>query len=345
MEIKGEKLKNKNSGILNNTIVKILNGMAMGLMSSLVIGVVLKQFGTYLNIKELILFGQVSQYMLGPAIGAGVALSLDAPPLGVFSAVVCGMLGAGTIKYTGGSYILGSGEPVGALAASVAGALSSKVVFGKTKCDIIIVPAVAIIIGGLVGTFVSPYISNFMILIGDMINRITELKPLPMGVLISVVMGIIITSPISSAAIAISLGLSGLAAGAATVGCACHMVGFAVMGYKENGINGLISHGLGTSKLQMANSIKNPFILVPPIIASAILGGLAATVFKMVNNKIGAGMGTSGLVGQFSTIEMMGEKSLVPIVLLHFLFPAILTFFISKIMKKQGLIKIGDMKI
>ncbi len=338
-------MKKQNSGIFNNTIVKVLNGMAMGLMASLVIGVVLKQFGTYLNIKELILFGQVAQYMLGPAIGAGVALSLDAPPLGVFSAVVCGMLGAGSIKYTGSVYTLVSGEPVGALAASIAGVLAAKLVFGKTKCDIIIVPAAAIIAGGLVGAFVSPYISDFMILIGGIINRITELRPLPMGILIAVIMGIIITSPISSAAIAISLGLSGLSAGAATVGCACHMVGFAVMGYKENGVNGLISHGLGTSKLQMANSIKNPLILVPPIIASAILGGVATTIFKMMNNKIGAGMGTSGLVGQFSTIEVMGEKALIPIVLLHFLFPAVITFFIGKIMMKQGLIKNGDMKI
>ena len=338
-------MKKQEAGFLNNTLVKILNGMALGLMASLVTGVTLKQIGTYLNIQELIMFGQVAQYMMGPAIGAGVALSLEAPPLGVFASVVCGMLGAGTIKYGGSSYILASGEPVGSLAASVAGALASKAVFGKTKCDIIVVPGITIIAGGVVSIFASPYISRFMMLIGNIINKSTNLNPLPMGILVALIMGIIITSPISSAAVAISLGLSGLSAGAATIGCACHMVGFAVAGYKDNGFNGLISHGLGTSKLQMANSIKNPLILVPPMAASVILGGVGAAIFKMENNKIGAGMGTSGLVGQFTTFEVMGEKSLIPMLLLHFIFPAVIALLVSGIMRKTGLIKQGDMKI
>ena len=338
-------MKKQEAGFLNNTLVKILNGMALGLMASLVTGVILKQIGTYLNIQELIMFGQVAQYMMGPAIGAGVALSLEAPPLGVFASVVCGMLGAGTIKYGGSSYILASGEPVGSLAASVAGALASKAVFGKTKCDIIVVPGITIIAGGVVSIFASPYISRFMMLIGNIINKSTNLNPLPMGILVALIMGIIITSPISSAAVAISLGLSGLSAGAATIGCACHMVGFAVAGYKDNGFNGLISHGLGTSKLQMANSIKNPLILVPPMAASVILGGVGAAIFKMENNKIGAGMGTSGLVGQFTTFEVMGEKSLIPMLLLHFIFPAVIALLVSGIMRKTGLIRQGDMKI
>ena len=338
-------MKKQETGFLNNTLVKILNGMALGLMASLVTGVILKQIGTYLHIQELIMFGQVAQYMMGPAIGAGVALSLEAPPLGVFASVVCGMLGAGTIKYGGSSYVLASGEPVGALAASVAGALASKVVFGKTKCDIIVVPGLSIIAGGVVSIFASPYISRFMTLIGNIINKSINLNPLPMGILVALIMGIIITSPISSAAVAISLGLSGLSAGAATVGCACHMVGFAVAGYKDNGFNGLISHGLGTSKLQMANSINNPLILVPPMVASVILGGVAAAIFKMENNKIGAGMGTSGLVGQFTTFEVMGEKSILPMVLLHFVFPAVIALLVSGVMRKTGLIKQGDMKI
>ena len=338
-------MKKQEDGFLNNTLVKILNGMALGLMASLVTGVILKQIGTYLNIKELVMFGQVAQYMMGPAIGAGVALSLEASSLGVFASIVCGMLGAGTIKYGGSSYILAAGEPVGALVASVGGALASKAVFGRTKCDIIVVPGIAIITGGIISIFASPYISRFMLLIGNIINKSTNLNPLPMGILVALIMGIIITSPISSAAVAISLGLSGLSAGAATVGCACHMVGFAVAGYKDNGLNGLLSHGLGTSKLQMANSIKNPLILVPPMIASVILGGAGAVLFKMENNKIGAGMGTSGLVGQFTTFEVMGEKSIIPMVLLHFVFPAIIALLVSGIMRKTGLIKQGDMKI
>ena len=335
----------KKKDLFNNSVIKVLNGMAMGLMASLVIGVLLKQFGTYLNIKELVLFGQIAQYMLGAAIGAGVAISLDTPPLGVYSTIVCGLIGSGAIKFVDGSYKLYTGEAVGALAASIAGAVVAKLVFGRTKCDIIIVPGAAIIAGGFTGIFVSPYMTSFMLFMGNLINRVTELKPLLMGVLIALIMGIIITSPISSAAISISLGLSGLAAGAATVGCACHMVGFAIMGFKENGINGLISHGLGTSKLQMANSLKNPFILVPPMISSCILGALSTTVFKMLNNKIGAGMGTSGLIGQISTIEVMGKNALGAIILMHFIFPAVIAFFISKFMRNRGFIKPGDLKI
>jgi len=171
------------------------------------------------------------------------------------------------------------------------------------------------------------------------------MHPLPMGILVSVMMGMILTLPISSAALAISLGLSGLAAGAATVGCCCQMIGFAVQSYRENGLGGLIAQGLGTSMLQIPNIVKNPLIWIPPTISSALLGPLATLFFKMENNRIGAGMGTSGLVGQFGTYAEMGNSAWPGMILLHFLLPAVLTLFFSEFLRKKKLIKPGDMRL
>jgi len=176
----------------------------------------------------------------------------------------------------------------------------------------------------------------------------TELAPIPMGILVSVLMGVILTLPISSAALAMMLVLGGGAAGAATVGCATQMVGFAVASYRENGWGGgLVSQGLGTSMLQVPNIVKNPLIWVPATLASAILGPLATTILPMSNIPAGAGMGTSGLVGQFGTIEAMGMGTgvLIKIGLLHFILPAILALAISEFMRKKGWIKFGDMKL
>ncbi|NBI06346.1 PTS transporter subunit IIC [Senegalia massiliensis] len=330
---------------MKNYIIKILNGMALGLFSSLIIGLILKQIGTLLELEILINMGSIAQFMMGPAIGAAVASSIGAPPLGIFASIITGAIGAGTLKTVDGTTLIIIGEPVGALVASYIGAEFSKLVSGKTKVDIVLIPALTIILGGIAGIYVAPIISKFMTGIGTIINIATEQDPIPMGILVSVLMGIMLTLPISSAAIAISLGLSGLAAGAATVGCSVQMIGFAVMSFKENGIGGFIAQGFGTSMLQIPNIIKNPRIWIPPIIASAILGPISTVVFEMQNNKLGAGMGTSGLVGQFATLETMGMTGIVGILILHFILPAIITLIISSWMKKKGLIKINDMRI
>ena len=327
---------------IRDYFIKVLNGMALGLFSSLIIGLILKQIGTVLNIESLIVFGNIAQFMMGPAIGAGVAYSLGAPPLSVFAATVVGAIGAGTV---GVDSVVKIGEPVGALVSALVATEASKRIYGKTKVDIVLVPATAIIVGGFTGLYLSPVISEFMKLIGGVINLSTQQSPIPMGILVSVLMGIILTLPISSAAIAISLGLTGLAAGASVVGCASHMIGFAVMSYRENGFGGFIAQGLGTSMIQISNIIKNPKIFIPPIITSAILGPISTVVFKMKADKIGAGMGTSGLVGQFSTYETMGSGGIIGIILLHFVLPAILTLLISELMRKKGWIKFGDMKL
>ena len=342
---------NKGNSKIRDYIIQALNGMALGLFSSLIIGLILKQIGDYTQVASLSSFGKTAQLLMGPAIGAGVAFSVKAPPLGVFASIVAGAIGAGTISPTPeGLYMIKTGEPVGAFVAALIGAEFSKLISGRTKVDIVLVPAGTIILGGLAGVVVGPVMIYVMKGLGDIINRATELQPIPMGIIVAVLMGMILTLPISSAALAISLGLSGLAAGASVVGCATQMVGFAVASYRENGVGGLIAQGLGTSMLQVPNIIRNPRIWIPPTVASAILGPVATYVMKMENNSIGAGMGTSGLVGQFGTVAAMAGKQpfqliIGKIALLHFILPAVLTLMISEYMRKRGWIQFGDMKL
>lgn len=330
---------------IRNYLVKTLNGMALGLFSSLIIGLILKQLGELLNIPQLIIFGKTSQLLMAPAIGVGVAHSLNCPPLVMFASIITGAFGGGSIKFVENEAMLVIGEPVGAYVASIIGCEIGKRISGKTKVDIVVVPAITIISGSIAGMFISPIVSNLMNKIGQLINQATTLQPVFMGISLAVIMGIILTLPISSAAISISLGLSGIAAGASLVGCCCQMIGFAVISYRENKIGGLISQGLGTSMIQIPNIIKNPKIWIPPIVASAILGPISTTIFKMECNSIGAGMGTSGLVGQLSTIAVMGQNSIYKIVLLHFILPTFICLIISEYMRKKGYIKKDDLKL
>src|SRR6056297_30029 len=338
-------MKHFSSGSIRNYVINVLNGMALGLFASLIIGLIIKQLAGLVDASTISMFGRVAQLMMGPAIGAGVAHSVGASPLGIFASMIAGAIGAGTVSFEGSSAILHIGEPVGALVASLAGAEISKLVRGKTKVDIVLVPAATIVAGGFAGVYAGPWISSMMYILGNMINLATQMHPLPMGILVAVMMGMILTLPISSAALAISLGLSGLAAGAATVGCCCQMVGFAVQSYRENGFGGLIAQGLGTSMLQIPNIVRNPWIWVPPILSSAVLGPVATLFFKMENNRIGAGMGTSGLVGQFGTFAEMGNSAWPGMILLHFILPAVLTFIFSVYMRNKNYIKPGDMKL
>ncbi|WP_430884531.1 PTS transporter subunit IIC [Fusibacter sp. JL216-2] len=336
---------------LREYLIKTLNGMALGLFGSLIIGLILKQIGDFTGLEHLITYGRVAQYMMGPAIGAAVAYSVGASPLGIFASVVAGAIGAGTLKQAEtGAFVASIGEPMGSFVAALCAAEFSKVISGKTKVDIVLVPALTIVVGGMVGTFLSPWIAMVMKALGQLINTATVLHPIPMGIIVAMLMGMILTLPISSAALAISLGLSGLAAGASLIGCCAQMIGFAVISYRENGFGGLIAQGLGTSMLQVPNIIRNPLIWLPPTLASGIIGPLGTTIFKMESNSIGAGMGTSGLVGQFGTIAAMSESTpmtelLFKMGLLHFILPGILSLLIFEFMRKRGMIKTGDLKL
>ncbi|MBC2581974.1 PTS transporter subunit IIC [Clostridium sp. DJ247] len=344
IESKNEKqgfLKRKNIEFsVQRYLVDSLSYMALGLFSSLIIGSILNTLGAKLGIEFFTkTLWPIAKQMTGPAIGVAVAYGLQAPPLVLFSSVLTGAAGGAV------------GGPVGAYLAAVAGAEFGKLVSKETKVDIIVTPAVTLIVGVLVGTAVGPAVAAFMTGFGKLIMYSTELQPIPMGILVSVLMGIALTLPISSAAICIMLGLGGIAGGAATVGCCAQMVGFAVMSYKENGFSGLISQGLGTSMLQMGNIVRNPRIWIPPIIASAIIGPIATTVFKLLGTPIGSGMGTSGLVGPFETIVAMekagrgGLSMYIAIILLEFLLPAVITLVVAEFMRKKQWIKFGDMKL
>ena len=321
-------------------LIDALGYMAYGLFASLIVGSILNMIGLKLGIPFLSeTLWPLAKAMTGPAIAVAVAYGLQAPPLVLFASIIPGAAGAAL------------GGPVGAFLASLVGTECGKLISKETKLDIIITPSVTILAGSIVGTLVGPGINAFMTKFGQMIVYATELQPIPMGILVSVLMGIALTLPISSAAIGIMLGLSGLAAGAATVGCCCQMVGFAVISFQENGWNGVLAQGLGTSMLQIPNIVRNWKIWIPSIVASAIIGPISTTIFKMENTAIGSGMGTSGLVGQFGTIEAMeaagkgGPMMFLSILLLHILLPTVLTLLISKYMRSTGAIKKNDLKL
>lgn len=330
---------------MKNYIIKVLNGMAKGLFASLIIGLILNQIGLYTGISFLKNAGTFSQYMMAPAIGAGIAMSVNASPLVVLASIAAGAIGGGTVNFSGEIVSFSIGDPASALVSSVAGAEIGKLISGKSKLDIILVPASTIFTASIIGYYIAPYVSFAMKEIGLFINTVSGLHPLPMGILLSVTMGIILTLPISSAAIAITLGLSGIAGGASTIGCACQMVGFAVISFKENGISGFIAQGLGTSMLQVGNIVKNPWIWLPPTLASAILGPVASVFLKMTNTPIGSGMGTSGLVGQIGTVNSMGAQAIPLIVLMHFILPGFLSYVFYVMLVKMGKIKSSDLKL
>ena len=315
--------------------VDALNFMALGLFSSLIVGLILKTIGAWADLPWLVAVGMQAQGVMGAAIGVGVAYALKAPPLVLLASVATGTAGAAL------------GGPVGCFIAAAVGAECGKLVSKTTPVDIIVTPAVTLMAGVAVAQFIGPAIAAMMTEICALIMWAVELQPLLMGMVVAVLMGIILTLPSSSAAIAIALSLSGLAAGAATVGCCAQMVGFAVMSFKENRWAGLLSQGLGTSMLQMPNIVKNPKIWIPPIVASAVLGPVATLGFKMSNIPSGAGMGTSGLVGQVGTINAMGNAPSVwlAIGLLHFVLPALITLAVAMLLRKKGWIKEGDLKL
>lgn len=354
-------MKKKIKKIFNHIFIDGLTGMAWGLFSTLIIGLIIEQIGKLVGDclvgNTLIMFGKICSILTGAGIGVGVAIKYKSSNFVTLSAAGAGLIGAyaskiitGSIFVNGSIVLSGPGEPLGAFLASFVGVTFGNLVSGKTKVDIIVVPLVTIILGGAVGLLVGPSISSMMSALGNLINWSVEKQPFVMGILVSIIMGMILTLPISSAALAIILNLSGLAAGAATVGCSANMIGFAVASYKENKVSGLLSQGLGTSMLQVPNIMKKPIIWLPAIVASAILGPLSTMVFKMTNNSSGAGMGTSGLVGQFMTWQTMSGVEnhltlLIKILLLHFILPGLIAYVVSLIMRKKGIIKEGDMKL
>lgn len=346
--------------LLNRIFIDGLSGMALGLFATLIVGTIIKQIGSLIGGEIgniLTTLGTVASVLTGAGIGCGVAYKFKESPLVVLSAATAGMVGAyaskiivGTLIVDGAVTLAGPGEPLGAFIAAYIGIEVGHLVSGKTKIDILVTPLCSIVSGSVIGLLVGPPISSFMMGLGNLIEIGTKQQPFIMGIVVSVLMGMFLTLPISSAAIGLVLGLSGLPAGAATVGCCANMIGFAVASYRENKVGGLLAQGVGTSMLQVPNIVKKPVIWLPAIITSAILGPLSTMVFKMTNNAAGSGMGTAGFVGQIMTYQtMVGAEGativLIKIALMHFILPAILVILISEFMRKKGYIQFGDMKL
>ena len=337
-----------------------LGGMGLGLFATLIIGTIIQQVGTLIGGtvgSTLFLLGKIAAAMTGAGIGVGVAYKFKESPLVVVSAATAGMVGAfagniakGTVFVDGVIHFAGPGEPLGAFIAAYVGIELGHLISGKTSVDILLTPFVSIVGGSAVGLFAGPPISAFMTWLGSLINWGTEQRPFLMGIIVSVLMGIILTLPISSAALGIVLNLSGIAAGAATVGCCANLIGFAVASYRENKVGGLLAQGLGTSMLQIPNIMRKPIIWLPAIAASAVLGPVSTVVLGMTSNATGSGMGTAGLVGPIMTYQTM-TASLSPAVVLlemavmYFILPGIIALGVSEWMRKKGWIKAGDLKL
>lgn len=319
--------------------IDALGAMAYGLFASLLVGTILNTLGAQLHIPYLSeVVWPTAQQATGPAIAVSIAYALSAPQLVLFASAVVGV----------GSYTLGG--PIGVYIATILAVEFGKMVSKETKIDIVLTPVVTVLVGMTVGTFIGPPIQGLMTAIGDVIIIATNQQPLIMGAAVAVLVGLALTLPISSAAICMMLSLQGLAGGAATIGCCCQMVGFAVISFRDNGFEGLVAQGLGTSMLQMPNIVKNPKIWIPPTLASAILGPVAIMVFHMENTPLGSGMGTSGLVGQIATLEAMaGKMDFLPllglILLLHIVLPALLSYLIYEVLRQRKWIQDGDMTL
>ncbi len=355
--------------------ITAFSGMAQGLFVTLIAGTILATIATeivqtnnYIG-QTLLYIANIAKSLMGAGIGVGIAYALGKNKLLIFSAAVAGMIGAFADKLLFGSFMAEMfptvtapftslvlkvpGNPIGAYVLAMITVEIVELYAGKTKLDIILIPIGTLLLS-LIGIFVAAPFIWLINQLGDLIAIATNFAPVPMGVFIAVVMGILLTMPTSSAAIwvAVSSSVSAgneqamlIAGGAATVGCACHMVGFAVASYRENGFGGLIAQGLGTSMLQIPNIMVKPIIMLPMIISSAILGAFAP-IFGLMCSSSGGGMGTSGLVGVIDLFtNTSGALGIVGIILLMFVLPAILNIAISEFMRKKGLIKFGDMKL
>lgn len=328
--------------IFRKYIVDAMSHMAMGLFCSLILGLIISQIARIPGLDFLDFIAEAlssTSPLIGACIGLAMASGMSCAPLVTISSAITGALG----------YQFGG--PVGAYLSVILGAEIGMLFSKKTPVDIILTPLVTIVCGGLFARYCCSPINDFMLYLGAVINDATQLSPFLMGITVSVLVGCALTLPISSVAICVMLGIDGLAAGAATVGCCAQMVGFAVISYKDNGVGGLLSQGVGTSMLQIGNIMRKPVIWLAPTLTSAILGPVSTVWLEMTNNSLGAGMGTSGLVGPLATYATMSPEAdsigmlIVKILCLYFIAPAIISLGLNAIMTRLGWIKPGDMKL
>lgn len=346
-----EFLKRKGVCLSGKTyFVTAMGAMAQGLFASLLIGTILNALGDWLSLgflKEVAAIASNS-YVAGAAIGVAVAAALQAQGLVLLSAAVVGAAGYTMGATIGAEEIAYTAGPAGSFFAVLLACEIGKLVSKETKVDILVTPIVTTLVGFGAAKLLCPLIAYAMFYLGDFVNTATELRPFFMGIVVSVTVGILLTLPISSAAICAMIGISGLAGGAATAGCCCQMVGFAVMSFRENRWSGLAAQGLGTSMLQMGNIVRRPVIWLPSILSSAIVGPISTLVFRLTNTGVSAGMGTCGLVGPLGVVtaaEKTDALFWVGLALVCFVLPAVLTLAISELLRKLGWIRMGDLKL
>ena len=330
--------------------IDAMGAMAQGLFASLLIGTIIKTLGQQLNVEFLVDAGNFAQQVAGPAMAVSIGAALSAPQLVLYSLIAVGMAA---------NKLGGAGGPLAVYFITIVASECGKIVSKETKVDILVTPAVTILVGVGLSVLCAPAIGAAASSVGDFIKWATNLQPLLMGILVSVVVGMALTLPISSAAICAALSLTGLAGGAAVAGCCAQMIGFAVMSFRENGVGGLVSQGLGTSMLQMPNIIRNPRTWIPPTLASAITGPIATCLFHLEMNgpAVSSGMGTCGLVGQIGVytgwlddIAAGTKAAILPmdwvgLILICFVLPAVLTLLFAFFLRKWGWIKDGDLKL
>ena len=350
MEGTSSKKESKVKVYLHRYFIDAMSAMAQGLFASLLIGTIISTLGTQLNIPLLDEIGGYAKSAAGPAMAVAIGYALQAPPLVLFSLVAVG----GAANTLGGA-----GGPLAVLVLAIIAAELGKLVSKKTKVDIIVTPLVTIFSGCGLAYLFAPYIGTAASSVGNLIMWATELQPFFMGIIVSVVIGVALTLPISSAAICAALGLTGLAGGAAVAGCCAQMVGFAVMSFRENRWGGLVAQGIGTSMLQMGNIVRNVRIWIPPTLASAVTGPIATCLFKLQMNgsPVSSGMGTCGFVGQIGVYTgwlndiASGTKAAITgfdwmgLILISFVLPAVLTWLFAIPLRNWGWIKDGDLKL
>ena len=341
--------------------IDALGAMAQGLFCSLLIGTIINTLGTQFHISFLTTpvatvsgveytVGGLASAMSGPAMAVAIGYALKSPPLVLFSLITVGFAS---------NALGGAGGPLAVLFVAIISAEIGKAVSKETKVDILVTPLVTIGVGVALSAWWAPALGAAAMKVGSLIMWATNLQPFLMGILVSVVMGVALTLPISSAAICAALGLTGLAGGAAVAGCCAQMIGFAVISFKENRWGGLVSQGIGTSMLQMGNIVKNPRIWIAPTLTAAITGPIATCLFKLKMNgaPVSSGMGTCGLVGQIGVYTgwvndvAAGTKAAITafdwvgLILISFVLPAVLSLIIHYFVKKLGWVKDGDLKL
>lgn len=339
-------LKRKDIEIsLRRYFIDALGAMAQGLFCSLLIGTIINTIGQQAGIPYLETIGGFATAVSGPAMAVAIGYALHCPPLVLFSLIAVGSAANG---------MGGAGGPLAVLVIAIIASEFGKAVSKETKIDILVTPAVTIFAGVILSTLIAPSIGTAASWVGTVIMHATELQPFFMGIAVSVLVGIALTLPISSAAICAALGLTGLAGGAAVAGCCAQMIGFAVISFRENRWGGLISQGIGTSMLQMGNIVRNPRIWLGPILASAITGPIATCIFHLEMNgaPVSSGMGTCGLVGQIGVYTgwIADGKTITPfdwigLILICFILPGVLSWIFYRIERKLGWIKDGDLKL